>query len=132
MIDIISNELRKKTKLHLVESINDTCILKLFLEDNDSFISSENDDFFSCFGDLRKQVPGIKFLCKGAKVNVFPSRMARQMSRGRVAYECVMGRSATTSDIVHIFDFDDRDIANSPEEQIEFYNKWLMSFRTKK
>lgn len=86
------------------------------------------DDLFICFGMLRAEFPNIKFLCKGSKINVYPSRMSSQMSGGVVAYEMVMGRPAEAEDLVKIFDFEDTDITNNIEEQRKFYDQWVDSF----
>ncbi len=84
-------------------------------------------DLFICFGMLRAEFPNIKFLCKGSKLNVYPSRMSSQMSAGVVAYEMVLGRPAESEDVVRIFDFEDENITNNIEEQRDFYNKWIDS-----
>ncbi|SFU46455.1 hypothetical protein SAMN05428951_101841 [Pseudomonas sp. OV546] len=67
------------------------------------------------------------FLCKGAKINVTPSRMASQMSAGLVAYELTLGKQATFDDIVHLFDYEENNLTNNPQEQVDFYKKWLAS-----
>ncbi|MDE9430161.1 hypothetical protein KKJ06_21445 [Xenorhabdus bovienii] len=69
------------------------------------------------------------FLCKGAKINVFPSAMSRDMSDGIVAYENTLGQYASSEDTVHIFDFDDKDVDVTPKEQREFHFKWIESLR---
>ncbi|OCG25492.1 hypothetical protein A9G11_02155 [Gilliamella sp. wkB108] len=68
------------------------------------------------------------FLCKGAKQNVYPSRMSRDMAGGRVAYEYQQGKNASTDDLVSIFDFEDKDIV-SPEKQQESFWAWIRSER---
>ena len=75
-----------------------------------------DNDLFLCLAQTRRDFPEIKFLCKGAKLNVFPSRMCSQMSNGAVAYEMTVGKQATRNDIVHIFDFDDQNISNDISE----------------
>lgn len=90
-----------------------------------NYITSEGNDYFSCLVELRKKVPYIKFLCKGAKINVYPSSMARQMSQGMLAYELIIGTQATRDNIVHTFDFDDNDISENPDEQKDFYKNWI-------
>jgi len=127
-IDIIDGDIHKKASIQLKE--NDLlCILEISYDNGVNSITSENSDYFSCFMDIRKRNPHIKFLCKGAKINVYPSSIARQMSQGKVAYECTMGKSATRDNIVHIFDFDDENISNSPIEQIEYHKKWFDSLK---
>jgi hypothetical protein len=86
------------------------------------------DDLFLCLARMRRDFPQTKFLCKGAKLNVYPSRMCSQMSNGAVAYEMVLGEEATRDHIVHIFDFDDENIAQDIFEQEEFQRRWMNSF----
>ncbi|AWM91179.1 hypothetical protein DJ564_10265 [Pseudomonas sp. 31-12] len=85
-------------------------------------------DLYECFGLLRADFPEINFLCKGAKLNVYPSRMASQMAGGIVAYELQMGKPAETEDVVNIFDFEDKDITTDIQQQRDFYKRWLASF----
>ncbi|OYQ04105.1 hypothetical protein B7L09_26995 [Pseudomonas mandelii] len=84
-------------------------------------------DLYECFGLLRADFPEISFLCKGAKLNVHPSRMASQMAGGIVAYELHMGQPTDTEDVVNIFDFEETDITNDIQEQRDFYKRWLES-----
>lgn len=88
----------------------------------------ESHDMFTCFGLLRGDFPHIKFLCKGAKLNVYPSRMAFQMSAGLVAYEQHMGRPAESEDLVRIFDYENKNITNNIQHQRQFHELWLDSF----
>ncbi|MHC8325836.1 hypothetical protein ACYZTM_24660 [Pseudomonas sp. MDT2-39-1] len=91
----------------------------------------ESEDLYLCLAKIRHDLPHVKFLCKGSKLNVTPSRMCSQMSGGFVAYELTMGKSATFNDIVHIFDYEEYNIAKTLEEQKEFYKSWLESLNTK-
>lgn len=86
-------------------------------------------DLYICFGMLRADHPEIKFLCKGAKLNVHPSRMSSQMSKGLVAYEVELGKCTEEENIVRVFDYDDENITNNIEEQEAFYKKWIDSLR---
>ncbi len=85
-------------------------------------------DLYECFGLLRADFQEMNFLCKGAKLNVYPSRMASQMAGGIVAYELHMGRATETEDVVNIFDFEDKDITTDIQQQRDFYNRWLQQF----
>jgi hypothetical protein len=85
-------------------------------------------DLFECFGELRSEFPNIKFLCKGSKLNVYPSRMSSQMACGLVAYELHEGRPAEELDIVQIFDYEDTNLTNNIEEQKAYYRSWMKSF----
>jgi hypothetical protein len=84
-------------------------------------------DLFVCLGMVRTDFPETQFLCKGAKLNVHPSRMSSQMSGGVVAYEVTMGKPAEQEDIVNIFGYEDTNLTNDIEEQREFHKRWLES-----
>ena len=85
------------------------------------------EDIYRCFAKMRADFPHIIFLCKGAKINVRPSSMASQMAAGLVAYELTLGKRATNEDIVHIFDYEEHNLTNDPQEQESFYKEWLIS-----
>ncbi|VVQ28226.1 hypothetical protein PS943_00771 [Pseudomonas fluorescens] len=84
-------------------------------------------DLYVCLGLLRADFPETKFLCKGAKLNVYPSRMSSQMSAGVVAYELHMGKPAESEDIVNIFDYEENDITQDIQQQRDYYNRWIES-----
>jgi hypothetical protein len=87
----------------------------------------EAADIYICLAKVRADFPHIQFLCKGAKINVRPSSMASQMSGGMVAYELTLGKRTTREDLVHIFDYEDDNLTNDPNEQQKFYKKWITS-----
>jgi hypothetical protein len=82
-------------------------------------------DIYECLGKIIKQLPNVKFLCKGAKLNVRPSSMSSQMGSGIMAYEHKLGAKASRKDIVNIFDYDDEEIINDPQMQTDFFFRWL-------
>ncbi|MGF6518503.1 hypothetical protein ABH912_005969 [Pseudomonas sp. BT76 TE3572] len=84
-------------------------------------------DLYLCLGLLRADFPETKFLCKGAKLNVYPSRMSSQMSAGVVAYELHMGKPAEPEDIVNIFDYEENKITQDIQEQRDYYKRWIES-----
>ncbi|WP_448111385.1 hypothetical protein [Pseudomonas lini] len=86
-------------------------------------------DIYECFGKIIKELPAIKFLCKGAKVNVRPSSMSSQMTSGIMAYEHKLGVRATRKDLVNIFDYDDKDIISDPQMQTDYFFRWLESLK---
>ncbi|MCG8711060.1 hypothetical protein JHU04_004416 [Brenneria sp. 4F2] len=67
------------------------------------------------------------YYCKGAKKNVLPSRMTRQMTNGLSAYETTLGQQAHKKDLVDIFSYEDKNIVSDPEEQDEYMKKWFSS-----
>lgn len=87
-------------------------------------------DIFSSFLNLRERLPGYIFQCKGAKINVHPSRMSSQMGGGLIAYELSMGTPAKRSDLVNIFTPDAVREEILPTEQREFFKKWIQSLST--
>lgn len=87
----------------------------------------EGQDMYACLAKIRADFSHIKFLCKGAKINVKPSRMASQMSAGLVAYEMKLGKQATHEDLVRIFDYEEENLTNNPQDQVDFFKKWLAS-----
>lgn len=87
----------------------------------------KSHDCFHCFGLLRADFPHIMFLCKGARIDVYPSRMSSQMSCGMVAYQMELGRRADREDMVRIFDYEDTDITNNIREQEDFFKRWIRS-----
>lgn len=83
-------------------------------------------DLYDCFGLARSDFKDIKFLCKGAKINVHTSGMSSHMSNGLVAYELTMGEP--DGELVHIFDHEENDLTNDIQEQHDFCTRWAASF----
>lgn len=79
-------------------------------------------DLYDCFGLMRADFKNIKFLCKGAKINVHPSGMSSHMSNGLVAYEMTMG--VPDGELVHIFSYEESDLTNDIQEQHDFCQRW--------
>lgn len=107
---------------------SDPVILDIKFADGSSSESS-GSNLFECFSKIRTSLPEIVFLCKGAKRNVYPSRMSSQMANGLLAYELKLGEQALKKDIVNIFDHDEIDIVGSSEDQAEFFKRWLGSLK---
>ncbi|MFJ2481738.1 hypothetical protein ACIOWE_15770 [Pseudomonas sp. NPDC087598] len=89
------------------------------------------NNLYLCLAQIRQDHPDIIFLCKGAKLNVTPSRMCSQMSGGAIAYELKIGKQATFDDIVRIFDYEENNISESLEQQQYFYKQWITSLINK-
>lgn len=92
-------------------------------------LKAEGDDFFECFKEIRRMDKTIIYYCKGDKVNVFPSRMTRQMSKGLSAYETCLGVPAHKENLVNIFDFESNGLAADPLEQEEYQALWFLSLK---
>lgn len=102
------------------------CIMKVDIESKCQ-LNAEGDDFFECFKKIRELDKSIIYYCKGAKVNVLPSRMTRQMSKGLSAYETSLGIPARKENLVNIFDYANEGLASDPLEQDEYEVKWFSS-----
>ncbi|WLH54156.1 hypothetical protein [Pseudomonas tolaasii] len=106
----------------------DSARIKLKFSEADNFAKVYTaEDMYICLAKVRADFPEIKFLCKGAKINVKPSSMASQMSGGMVAYELTLGQRPTRENLVNIFDYEDQNLTNDPLEQKAFYKKWITS-----
>jgi hypothetical protein len=89
------------------------------------------DDLFEAMILLRLELEalGAQLLCGGARTDVFPSRMSRDMGGGRSAYLTRLGSPALPSDLVDIFDTAGVETVGSVQEQATFHNAWLASLR---
>ncbi|RYG86037.1 MAG: hypothetical protein EON58_22210 [Alphaproteobacteria bacterium] len=94
-------------------------------------IEASADDFFEAFCHIRRQLETDSLIpfCYGASLNVYPSRMSRQMASGTVAYVLTPGVSAETR--VHIFDCGPDVMPASVDNQKGFYADWLSSLRVR-
>jgi hypothetical protein len=76
-------------------------------------------DLFESLSALRGQleVDGLQLCVAGARADVFPSGMSRQMGGGRRAYRLVAGRTPELDDLVDVFDpADQRDVVGVDEQ----------------
>jgi hypothetical protein len=91
-------------------------------------------DLFEALISLRATLEpnGVQLLCAGARVDVFPSGMSRDMGGGRKAYITKLGCPADRSDLVDIFDFCDSATIGSVSDQEAFHAKWTVSLRKTK
>ena len=120
-IAIINNSLREMATIEYDRSIPSLSITF----SNGAKRTYSDTDIFICFGLLRKEFSDITFLCKGSKINVYPSAMASQMSSGIVAYEVEMGDPEAK--LVRIFDYEENELTNDVNEQILYSKKWAKS-----
>ncbi|WP_158791014.1 hypothetical protein [Streptomyces sp. NRRL WC-3549] len=65
----------------------------------------EEVDLLECLKSARRdlEVMGLLLCCQGARPNVFPSGMTRQMAEGRLAYSLEAGKELSDNDLVDIF-----------------------------
>lgn len=122
-IVIIKNGRRQVAKL-LCDSETQTIN---FVMENGYSKTYAGADFYDCLGNIRKEHCNTVFLCKGSKINVHPSSMSSQMSLGVKAYELTLGKYASRSDLVNIFDYEENNLTNDPEIQRAFFMRWVES-----
>lgn len=65
----------------------------------------EEVDLLECLKSARRDLEamGLLLCCQGARLNVFPSGMTRQMTEGRLAYSLESGKELSDDDLVDIF-----------------------------
>lgn len=83
-------------------------------------------DLFDALMLLRIELErmNVQLLCNGARRDVFPSGMCRDMGHGGSAYIMKLGRPALPTDLVDIFDYSEDPSLGSVSEQQDFYRKW--------
>lgn len=118
----------KKGRRQVAKLICDSEMLTINFALDDGYSKTYSGaDFYECLGLIRKEHCDITFLCKGSKINVHPSSMSSQMSLGIKAYELTIGKHASRSDLVNIFDYEENNLTNDPKIQREFYLQWIES-----
>ena len=70
---------------------------------------------------------GITFLCKGAKLGVYPSGISQDISLIIATYDHKIGKQAIRENLVNIFYFEDRDVNFQPDELHKYYYEWADS-----
>ena len=125
-IEILNNGKVEKSKLFLLEFEDE---IKLKIEIERTIYSSKSDNIFDSVVELRKklELKNIYLLCNASVINVYPSGMQKEFG-GTKAYKLQMGKQATLSDVVDIFDYDSELKIGSVKEQEEFFESWLESF----
>lgn len=119
---------RPGTALHLEGSImaSGACRLRC-VDGGNGYYADDPEDFFSALLDLRKRLErdGVQLLCQGARREVWPSAMARQMGKGLKAYVCELGMPGT--ELVEIFEAASRSDCVTVTEQRRYHEQWFES-----
>jgi len=89
----------------------------------------EGDDLFACMVALRRALErdDRMLLCNGARKDLYPSGMARQMAGGRVGYRVEIGKLADMEALLDIFDEAPEDAVATIEEQEAYFLAWVSS-----
>ena len=124
-IEILNNGKVEKSKLFLLEFEDE-----INLEIENMVYFSKSDNIFDSVVELRKklELKNIYLLCNASVINVYPSGMQKEFG-GTKAYKLQMGKQATLSDVVDIFDYDSELKIGSVKEQKEFFESWIESLR---
>ena len=125
-INIINNGKIEKSKLFLLEEIEDEINLKIEIENMLYF--SKSDNIFDSVVELRKKLElnNIYLLCNASAINVYPSTMQKEFG-GTKAYKLQIGKQAFLTDVVDIFDYNNELKIGSVKEQEKFYENWIES-----
>lgn len=101
----------------------------IFTTDLTGTLNFTKSDIFECLIALRQELAKINYrpLCNGARRDVYPSGMCRDMGGGSSAYELKPGKHTENSDLVHIFDYANPELITSVEEQKRYYEAYLSS-----
>jgi len=97
--------------------------------------SSENvtcfpaTDLYQAMQALREhlETQGCQLLCAGARPDVAPSGMSRDMGGGRQAYFLQLGKQAT--ELVDIFAYADPSVVGTVQQQRKFVDAWWASWK---
>jgi hypothetical protein len=89
------------------------------------------NDLFDCLCLLRERLEpdGWLIMCEGARVDVYPSGMSREMGAGRRAYVLRLGEHADRNDLVDIFAATKVAQLASVRDQRAYFEKWIESVR---
>lgn len=124
----IINEADQKEEILVSLKIQDSICQLLYYSKigNGEF---EASDFFECLKALRYflEEEGYLICCYGARYDVYPSKMSRQMAKGKKAYLLETGKSSTKDKLVDIFQPTSVDKIDTVKKQKEYYQSWLKS-----
>jgi hypothetical protein len=109
-------------------SRGDPCVLEVE-EPGGQRLRAEASDLFECLVKIRSDLErdGAKVLCNGARLDAYPSRMAREMGGGRKIYLMRMGEKARPEDLVNTFDEAPIEKIGSVADQRDYFLRWLQS-----
>jgi hypothetical protein len=94
-----------------------------------SVVEAVGADLFSALETVRRRLEaeGMLVCCQGARPDVFPSGMARQMGGGRRAYQLRRERRVGPADLVDVFEPADRAEVVTVDEQYAAVQRFYRS-----
>jgi len=133
-INLVNKDASKLLEASINFTINKDNFCELYISiDNTINKVFLGSDYFVSLNKLRDWVYEWEYLypmCKGSLINVYPSRMSRQMSKGIKAYNLTLGKQTKENDLIDIFDSVDisqTDNLSTVQEQKEYYINWIKS-----
>lgn len=114
-----------------VREIGDDYVITCELPVSKELLTGQAEDCFAARQIIRRQAEGRgwKICCKGARRNVWPSAMSRQMGGGVKACVLQMGQQGRADSLVDIFDDDQPESYSSVTDQESYANAWIESLR---
>jgi hypothetical protein len=130
-VRLVSHSGEGSQGVFILDEDGETDQCRLTLQYPGGEISAQAFDYFEAMCQIRKELEtkGWRPVCFGSRRNVYPSNMCRDMGRGLKAYKMELGRRATLTDLVMIFDSAPDVQPASVEEQRQFFERWLHSLR---
>lgn len=110
-------------EIKIIENPNEILVHNSEIFGSNKFVGT---DLFECLVQLRLflEAQSIYVLCNGSRIDVYPSRLIRQMTNGRMAYILKSNTPVSSEFLVNIFDKTDANKVGTVKEQIEFYKNW--------
>jgi hypothetical protein len=98
----------------------------LSLEWSGPALRAEGPDMFEALADLRRQLEpsGWLIAVQGARLDTFPSGMARDQGGGERVYICRPGLPARSEDLVDTLASAEPEALATVAEQEEYWNRW--------
>ena len=123
-IPCLIDDVETEANLQLDE---DNC--RILFELGNYSIAIEAENYFYALLELRRKLEplNVKVLCKGACRYVYPSPMILSMGDAIKAYRLTLGKQASLSDLVNIFEPCEPNEYASIDEQLAYYQEWKRS-----
>jgi hypothetical protein len=86
-------------------------------------------DYFACLISVRRELEaeGLVVCCQGARKNVWPSGMDRDMGAGLVAHVLTIGRKPRRDEHVRVLAPADAELIGTVTEQEQYFEAWRRS-----
>jgi hypothetical protein len=114
-----------------VREVGDDYLISCKLPVTGELVTGQAGDCFAALQSVRRKAEGRNWMicCKGARRNVWPSGMSRQMGGGIKAYVLEMGRQGRSDLLVEIFDEDTPESYSTVADQEAYAHAWFESLR---